>query len=178
MAERKCFIIMPIITPRDLISYYKDDVQHFLHIMSLLFLPAITKAGFVPISPISQDSETIHSEILSVIESADLVLCDISIHNPNVFFELGIRTALNKPVCLVKDDITENVPFDTHINCHTYLSNFSAWTIEKEIERLASYIMDSFSISNNSNSLWKYFDFKSYATHKRKLVRNRKKLTI
>jgi len=44
----------------------------------------------------------IHAEIIRNIENADLVLCDMSCLNPNVFFEFGIRTSLNKPVSVVK----------------------------------------------------------------------------
>lgn len=36
----------------------------------------------------------------------------MSILNANVFFEFGIRTALNKPVCILKDNLTKSIPFD------------------------------------------------------------------
>lgn len=135
---------MPITTPLELVSNFKDDSKHFLHVMECLFMPAIEKAGFEPILPITQGSEIIQGHIISNIESSDLVLCDMSIHNPNVFFELGIRTALNKPVCLVKDDITEKVPFDTAvINYHTYSHDLSSWIVKQEIERLVNHINES-----------------------------------
>lgn len=41
-----------------------------------------------------------------LVEEADMVLCDMSRLNANVFFELGIRTALDRPAALVKDDQT------------------------------------------------------------------------
>ena len=63
-----------------------------------------------------------------------MVLCDISSLTANVFFELGIRTALNKPVCVVKDELTTRIPFDTGIiNHHTYSSSLSAWTLDKDM---------------------------------------------
>lgn len=112
----------------------------------------------------------IQGHIISNLESSDLVLCDMSIHNPNVFFELGIRTALNKPVCLVKDDITKDDPFDTApINYSIYSSNLSGWVLKEEIKKLTNHIKDSFSKSNNYNSLWKYLGFKSFATPPDKL---------
>ncbi|AKB55197.1 hypothetical protein A9239_15215 [Methanosarcina sp. A14] len=140
-------------------------------------MPAIEKAGFEPILPITQGSEIIQGHIISNIESSDLVLCDMSIHNPNVFFELGIRTALNKPVCLVKDDITEKVPFDTAvINYHTYSHDLSSWIVKQEIERLVNHINESFSKSGNCNSLWKYLGFKSFATPPERLSGDSEKL--
>jgi len=165
MTDKVCFIIMPITTPADYIPVYNNDSDHFLHIIDCLFKPAIEKAGFKPILPLTRGSEIIQGEIISNIENSDLVLCDMSILNPNVFFELGIRTALNKPVCLIKDSTVEKVPFDTSIiNYHTYCPDLSSWVTKSEIEKLASHIKDSYSKSNNCNSLWKYFSLKSVAT--------------
>lgn len=164
MTDKECFIIMPITTPKDFISAYKDDCEHFLHIMKCLFKPAIEKAGFKPILPVTKGSEIIHGEIISKIESSELVLCDMSILNPNVFFELGIRTALNKPICLIKDNLIEKVPFDTNIiNYHVYSPDLSCWIVKNEIEKLAKHISESFTKSKNCNSLWKYFSLKSIA---------------
>lgn len=170
MTDKECFIIMPITTPAEFIHAYRDDREHFLHVMKCIFVPAIEKAGFKPILPVIQGSEIIHGEIISNIESADLVLCDMSILNPNVFFELGIRTALNKPVCLVKDNLIEKVPFDTNIiNYHLYSPDLSSWVVKDGIEKLASHIKECFSRSNNCNSLWRYFGLKSIATPPEKL---------
>ena len=110
-----CFIIMPITTPAHLVGDYSHDANHFQHVLEHLFQPAIREAGYEPIPPSARGSDLIHAEIISRIESADLVLCDMSTLNPNVFFELGIRTALDKPVCMVKDLLTTQVPFDTAV---------------------------------------------------------------
>lgn len=80
------------------------------------------------------------------------------------FFEFGIRIAVNKPVCLIKDDVTEKIPFDTAIiNCHSYSSGLYPWTLEKEIKDLSNHIKESFDGSKGSNSLWKYFSLSSPA---------------
>jgi len=170
MTDKECFIIMPISTPVDFIPAYNNDPEHFLHVMKCLFKPAIEKAGFKAILPVIQGSEIIHGEIISKIESSDLVLCDMSILNPNVFFELGIRTALNKPVCLVKDNVLDKVPFDTNIiNYHVYSPDLSSWVVKSQVEKLANHISESFKKSNNCNSLWKYFSLRSIATPPEKL---------
>lgn len=177
MPDKKCFIIMPITTPEKHISSYNDDLEHFRHVMKLIFEPAIRNAGFEPIPPVTQGSEVIHGEIISNIISSDLVLCDMSLFNPNVFFELGIRTALNKPVCLVRDNSENNMPFDTHIiNCHVYLPDLQGWTISDEIEKLETHIKECFSRSNNCNSLWKYFSLMPISTNTEKLNREPEKL--
>jgi hypothetical protein len=82
----------------------------------------------------------------------------MSILNPNVFFEFGIRTALDKPVALVIDDKTEKIPIDTSlINFHKYNGSLDVWTLDDEIKALAEHLRVAYSKSAKHNSLWKYF---------------------
>ena len=155
---------MPISTPENWLIEFSNDKDHFKHVLDHLLIPSLEKSDLDPIPPVVKGSELIHGEIISNIETAELVLCDMSILNPNVFFELGIRTALNKPVCLIKDDITPKIPFDTAIiNHHTYSSALNPWVLEKEIDNLSNHIQDSLKVSNDVNSLWKYFSLSSTA---------------
>ena len=155
---------MPISTPENWLIKYSNDKDHFKHVLDHLLIPSLEKSDLEPIPPIVKGSELIHGEIISNIETADLVLCDMSILNSNVFFELGIRTALNKPICLIKDDITPKIPFDTSIiNHHTYSNALNPWILEKEIDTLSNHIKDSLNVSNDVNSLWKYFSLSSTA---------------
>ena len=157
--KESCFIIMPITTPPDRVELYKGDDDHFSHVLDHLFKPALKNAGFKPVPPKSTGSDVIHAEIIKQLSTCDLVLCDMSILNPNVFFEFGIRTALNKPVALVVDDMTKKtVPFDTSIiNFHTYTSSLDAWSIANEISALAEHILKAYEKNKEHNSLWKYF---------------------
>jgi len=162
--KKKCFIIMPISTPDNRLSDYSNDKNHFKHVLEHLLIPSIEKAGLESIPPIAKGAEIIHGNIIKNIESADLVLCDMSTLNPNVFFELGIRIAINKPVCLIKDDLTEKGPFDTAIiYCHPYLSALNQWTSKNQIEGLSNHIIESLEGSNGSKSLWNYFSLSSPA---------------
>lgn len=159
-AEKKgtCFVIMPISTPDHLLPEYRDDKDHFDHVLTDLFSPALAAAGFDVLPPKASGSEVIHAEIIKQLAHAELVLCDLSTQNPNVFFELGIRTALNKPVVLVADDKTPKLPFDTVIlNCHTYDSSLVTWKSKDEITRLTEHILSAHSKSDNDNAMWKYF---------------------
>jgi hypothetical protein len=160
----KCFIIMPITTPEALVSTYHNDSNHFQHVLDCLFIPAIEKAGFEPKSPKAKGSDLIHAEIIKTLETADIVLCDVSTLNPNVFFEFGIRTSLNKPVCVVKDEQTKQVPFDTGIlNYLEYDSAIHSWNVKNDVEKLAEHLKVSVDRSKSENTLWKYFGFKSEA---------------
>ncbi|MDP4194821.1 MAG: hypothetical protein Q8940_07220 [Bacteroidota bacterium] len=163
----KCFIIMPITTPVENFETYQNDEDHFIHVMECLFIPAIEQAGFEPLSPIAEGSVNIHAGIIQKLETSDLVLCDMSLLNPNVMFEYGIRTALNKAVCVVVDDITdktENIPFDVRtINYKTYNSSIAAYVIKKEIEKIKTHIEDTFKTLKDGNSLWRYFGIRNQA---------------
>ena len=153
-----CFIIMPITTPSSHIEAYNGDNDHFLHVLEHLFIPAIEAIKYEPIPPIMEGSDNIQAEIIRKLEEADIVLCDMSILNPNVFFELGIRTALDKPISLVRDSLTLNIPFDTvTINHHIYKHELNTWELEEEVASLSKHLSNSVSNSDQRNPLWKYF---------------------
>lgn len=163
--QKTCFIIMPISTTDGIKDLYRDGHEHFKHVLDCLLIPAVDRSGFKPIPPTAKGSELIHANIIKHLETSDLVLCDISSLNPNVFFEFGIRTSLNKPVCVIKDDLTNNVPFDTGIiNYHEYLSTLEPWELNNEIDKLSEHIKSSFQRSEEKNTLWKYFGLKAEAT--------------
>jgi hypothetical protein len=53
----------------------------------------------------------ITDQIISAIERADVLVADITNSNPNVLFELGYADALNKPIIVLNQQIS-NTPFD------------------------------------------------------------------
>ena len=94
------------------------------------------------------------------------MLCDISILNPNVFFEFGIRTALDKPVALVRDNMTTSIPFDTNmLHCHKY-GSLEVHTHEKEKQALTKHVQEAYKKSKDHNALWKYFGVAQPGTFK------------
>jgi nucleoside 2-deoxyribosyltransferase len=50
-------------------------------------------------------------QIKNEIQDCDLVLCDLTYNNPNVFFELGIAHSLNKRIIHITQE-PANIPFD------------------------------------------------------------------
>src|SRR5690242_21761752 len=60
------------------------------------------------------DAGNVREDMFSLIIEADLVVCDITVHNANVFYELGIRHALRKKcTVLIKGEPTsDTAPFD------------------------------------------------------------------
>lgn len=57
------------------------------------------------------DANSITRTIIDKLRSADLVIADISGHNPNVFYEIGYRECTGKPIIHLKRK-GEPIPFD------------------------------------------------------------------
>jgi hypothetical protein len=151
-----CFAIMPISMPPELLERYDNDPMHFLHVADHIFKPAAEEAGLEFRSPSTTSAEIVQAEIIGNLEKADLVLCDISTWNPNVFFELGIRVALDKPVAMVRDHHTERIPFDNSmINTHRYDGCLEIHRVMATVPRLAAFLNRA--KTQNQNALWKYF---------------------
>lgn len=151
-----CFIAMPISVNKAHAELYQDQ-EHWSRVMFDLFVPAVAMAGFQPLLPLAEGSEVIHERIIRNLMTADLVLCDLSGHNPNVFFELGIRTSLNMPVALVADRLTA-FPFDvSSINTRQYDSNLDSGRLEEERSILGAHLIESAATSSGENTLWRLY---------------------
>ena len=75
------------------------------------------------------EAGNIREDIFQLILEADLVVCDITVHNANVFYELGLAHALSKDVILITQSMNF-VPFDLKtIRCIVY--DFTPRGIEK-----------------------------------------------
>jgi len=78
-----------------------------------LIKPSLEKAGF---EPFRADEETISGDILTDMFQelllADLVICDMSIDNANVFYEVGVRHAMRKRGVVHIQSGRAYMPFD------------------------------------------------------------------
>jgi hypothetical protein len=155
--SKKCFVIMPISVRTDRLARYAAGADHFRKILQYLIKPAVELADLELIEPSRSGSENIQAGIINDLRESDLVLADLSSLNPNVFLELGIRTALDRPVCLVWDGL-DRLPFDTAtIHTHRY-EHEPGWRVNDEIARLAEHITDTVAkASDGRNVLWKFF---------------------
>lgn len=134
-SEKKiCGIVMPISECDGRSSAHWADVLSIIK-------NAATTAGF-DARLVSETFETnlIHKEILRNIYEDDVIVCDVSGRNPNVFFELGIRMATQKPTVVIKDNVTV-YPFDTSVNRYIeYPRDLRHPLIEKFKAELAAMI--------------------------------------
>lgn len=160
-----CFVIMPISTPAPLVERYGGDTEHFVHVLDLLHGLAAGAAGFKVEGPAADGSQVIHERIVSCLQDADLVLCDLSSLNANVLFELGIRVAVNRPVALVHDEQTDlERVFDVRVaQSHQYQSDLRAWNRDDQVNRLKAHLQATVEQSSGKNALWRTFGVRTEA---------------
>lgn len=149
-----CGIIMPIASMG---SEYSEN--HWIDIRTIIHR-AIDKAGFTPrIVSESDDATIIHKSIIQNIYNDPIIVCDVSGKNANVMFELGMRLAFNKPVVIIKDDLT-GYSFDTSNIEHVgYRKDLRYQTIESFINNLSQKIKATYekSISDNPQTFLSHF---------------------
>lgn len=107
----RAFVIRPFGSKKD----SAGNEINFDRVHNELIGPALTEAGLEGgTTGEIVDSGNIREDMFSLILEADLVVCDISVHNANVFYELGIRHALRKKsTVMIKGQPTpDGTPFD------------------------------------------------------------------
>jgi hypothetical protein len=107
----RAFVIRPFgkkpISPEVTIDF---DLTH-----EKLIAPALEAAGLAGgTTGEIIDAGNIREDMFALIIEADLVVADITIHNANVFYELGIRHALRKrsSVMIKGNPVKDSTPFD------------------------------------------------------------------
>ena len=140
-AADTCFVMMPFASP--LGDYYE-----------LIYEPAIKKAGLKPVRADDDIFGTgkIMDQVWSGITNAKVLVAELTSRNPNVFYELGLAHALQKPVVLVSSN-EEDVPFDLHhIRVIYYDQNDPFWG-QKLITKVAENILSA--IKNPEEAVFK-----------------------
>jgi len=131
-----CFIIMPFEEHDD-----RYPTGFFEEVLESLFIPAATEAGFTVVTAKRQGSDVIQSTIVNELLAADLVLADLTEHNPNVLFELGMRMADERPVALVRAKGTGAIfDVDNMLRVESYNPNMWPSTVAKDVPRLTEHI--------------------------------------
>lgn len=135
--DRIAFVIMPFVekgvSPR--------PAGFFTELLSSLITPAANAAGFAVETARKQGSDVIQSTIINQLLKAELVIADLTDHNPNVLFELGIRLAKELPVALIKAEGTGPIfDVDNLMRVSPYNPNLWPTTVEKDVQRLTDHI--------------------------------------
>lgn len=140
-ANDTCFVMQPFAAP--LGDYYEK-----------IYKPAIEKAGLKPVRADADIFGTgkIMDQVWDGIRAAKVLVAELTTRNPNVFYELGLAHALEKPVVLVSSR-EDDVPFDLqHIRVIYYDLTDPFWGA-KLIEKVAENVLSA--IKNPEEAVFK-----------------------
>lgn len=133
---RLCFIIMPFVEKHE-----SHATGFFQEVLNSLIVPAAKNSGFVARTASRHGSDVIQSTIVNDLLKADLVVADLTEHNPNVLFELGMRMREDKPVALIKAKGTGRI-FDVDNLLRVYEYDPCLWptTVAKDLPQIVDHI--------------------------------------
>ena len=148
---RLCFVIMPF---RERDESRPDGF--FSEVLNALITPAATEAGFVVRSAKRSGSDVIQRTIIRDLLAADLVVADLTEHNPNVMFELGMRMREDKPVALIREIGTGSV-FDVDNMLRVYDYDGRLWqsTLIDDVRSLSEHISSTWNNRDADRTYYK-----------------------
>lgn len=129
-----CFYIAPI-GASDSIERRHSDL-----FLESIVAPAIENFGFKVIraDQIGQ-AGMITNQIIDYIMKSELVVCDLSFHNPNVFYELSLRHVTKKPTIHIIRKC-DNIPFDINDFRTIEIDDTDIYTLIPALETYKSQI--------------------------------------
>ncbi len=85
-----------------------------------------------------------------------MVIVDLTEHNPNVLFELEMRMAYDKPICLIRAKGTGPIfDVDNMLRVYEYDPNLWSSTVERDIPELVTHIKATWRNKDTENSYMK-----------------------
>lgn len=126
-----CFVMMPFAEPVG--TYYRT-----------IYEVAIKKTGLRPVRADDDMFATgkIVDQVWTGIQAAKVLVAELTGRNPNVFYELGLAHALQKPVVLVSSN-EKDVPFDVQHIRVIYYNVFDPFWGDKLIAKIAENVLSA-----------------------------------
>ncbi len=144
----KLFVIMPF---SEKTGKYPEG--YFEEVFNSLIVPAAAQAGYVAETANKSGSDIIHKTIISSIYNSEIILADLTEHNPNVLFELGLAIAFKKKVAIMRAKGTPAVfDVDNSMRVLDYNSNLWKSTLEMDVTRLSQHL-EATAVSDESTYL-------------------------
>jgi hypothetical protein len=147
-----CFVMMPFGEEFD--HFYKD-----------IYVPAIKTADLDPVR--ADDIKmpgVIITQVWENITTASALIADVTDHNPNVMFELGLALAINRPVVLVINNGADNIPFDLTALRHIIYNKQDASWRETLCDDLKQYLENAIIKPKAPNLFRKIDDITDFLT--------------
>lgn len=131
---KKCFFVTPIGDDGSDIRKNSDDVLEFL------LQPVCEDLGLEVVRVDQINSvDKINETIINELRNSELVIVDMTFHNPNVFYEFGFRHALGKPLIPIIKKDSLDIPFDV-ATLRTIFYSLEARPLEEAKNKLKATI--------------------------------------
>ena len=163
----RCFVIMPFgekgHTPR--------PHGFFTEVLNQLIVPAAKAAGFRVQTARKKGTEVIQVTIVNNVLDADIVVADMTDHNPSVFLELGMRLRHDQPVAIIKAAGTPPVfDVDNMLRVEEYNPNLWASSIAHDVPKLTEHIRATWEGRDSNESFLKILRRGALAQEKQAMV--------
>lgn len=137
----KCFVLMPF--KPDLDEIYHSIIRSSAQRANLSCARADDIYGPKPIM----------ADIWRSIQDCTVVIADLTTRNPNVFYELGLCHAIQRPVILIAQDVAD-VPFDLrHVRVITYKNTVvGRKMLAKELSSTLRHVITDIKSGHSRNS--------------------------
>lgn len=134
-SARECFVVMPYGN-----KPFPDGSGRqydFEKVWRVLIARAVREAGMVPVrSDQRASSGLVHSEMFRDLRDREVVLADLSLDNPNVFYELGVRHVMNASGTVLICRRNASLPFDVGLS-RVIFYDFDGQSFDwEEVERV------------------------------------------
>jgi hypothetical protein len=131
--QKSVFVVRPFGT---------QEGVDFERVHEVLIQEALKRVGLLgSTTQIIAKAGNIREDMFRLLAMADLVIADLSIHNANVFYELGVRHALREKRTILVRAAIDKVPFD--LLTDRYLA-YEPNAPEKTLEHLVAAIQATF----------------------------------
>ena len=125
-----------------------DRVFDFDKPYRVIMRRAVEAAGMVPVrADESTASGIIHTDMFKALRDKRVVLAELSLHNPNVYYELGIRHVLSSAGTVLMCRNDQPLPFDialSRVVMYEYDGHHLDWEeAERVIPILRQYLLDA-----------------------------------
>lgn len=130
---KECFVICPIG------SADSETREHADKLIEYIIDEAVSEYGYEPVRADDMSGPgSISAQIIEKIIDTDLVIADLTNHNPNVFYELAVRHATAKPYIQLIEK-SESIPFDIS-DIRTIKYGFDVEDVESAVNEIGEHI--------------------------------------
>ena len=143
-----CFVVMPFgVKPKNDGS---SGTYNFDKVYRVIIQRAISNVNMQPLrADETEGSRIIHADMFKDLRDRPVVLVDLSLLNPNVFYELGIRHVMSPTgtVLMANEETVKRLPFDVALSrtiSYKYDGQYLDWDeVERVVPQLQAAIEEA-----------------------------------